>query len=229
MILKNIERLVANRLYKTGKCMIHVGKCGGSSVKGAMQHAGIADQYTIAHTYPVAYSKDIDYYIQLRHPIKRLISAYNWRHTRLLVDGDQHGKFHGELEALKLYPSLEELACDLYDGDHKNIRVHNAFNKIRHVKEGIHHHLKRIIRHDDFSTQIQGVFHQENLDEDVRHILGVEIVKKRNVNNRAVVTTELSTKAYDNLKKFAENDLKTIKKLYDHKLISDKMYDYYIT
>lgn len=229
MKLPFVEGALAKLLYPTGNCMVHVGKCGGSTIKYVLRGNGKEDDYTIAHTFPIFFSKNINYYLQLRHPIERLISAYNWRHTRLIIDGDQRKDDYGEYDTLKAYENLDEIARALYTNGQENKRVVKQLNRVRHVRKGIHFHINNLVKYDQARDAIKGVFCQETLSDDVMRILGHEIEIHRNVNSRAVLPKDISAEARQNLMRYAAKEYETLKTLYDWGLLPEKQYEYYLT
>ncbi len=61
----------------TQTSLIHIGKCGGGSLKAALQKAGIAGRYRIFHVSQPVFRKNMRYIILARNPLERAISAFN--------------------------------------------------------------------------------------------------------------------------------------------------------
>lgn len=57
------------------------------------------------------------YVIVLRNPIKRFISAFNWRYKLVIDDKTQTNRFIGEKEILEHYNCVNNLAEKIKDFD----------------------------------------------------------------------------------------------------------------
>lgn len=128
---------------------VHVGKCGGTSVKKAWRTAGV--EIHEVHIEPVKENAHARYIILLRDPIAREVSAFNWR-VNLVVSARrplislpwvrwnwrwQRFQFDREYEILKRYGDINTLAEALYDGDTPNEEAVEDFRCIHHLKESI--------------------------------------------------------------------------------------------
>jgi hypothetical protein len=58
--------------------VIHIGKCGGSTVVTELRSNNI--NFENIHVRNVKYEVNKTYVIIIRNPIQRFISAFNWRH-----------------------------------------------------------------------------------------------------------------------------------------------------
>ncbi|MEM8844627.1 MAG: hypothetical protein AAGB35_06235, partial [Pseudomonadota bacterium] len=95
--------------------LIHIGKCGGKSVKNGTKNAEKNFVNHKVHLKKPVYRKDLKYIIIARGPIDRLNSAFKWRYKLVVTDGTQKDKYKGEYEILKKYKTLNNIAEALYD------------------------------------------------------------------------------------------------------------------
>ena len=74
--------------------LIHIGKCGGSTVCHELNDKNI--KYQHAHMIEVKYEKNKNYIIVIRNPIGRFISAFNWRYKLVCDSKEQENRFINE-------------------------------------------------------------------------------------------------------------------------------------
>lgn len=88
--------MVVNRKHPEGfatypECVetmpILIGKCGRGSVRAALKQSGAADRMFIVHVQRPVFRDDLKYIIVARNPLRRVISAFNWRYKRVVIDG----------------------------------------------------------------------------------------------------------------------------------------------
>ena len=76
--------------------VVHIGKCGGSTVCDAIKKSRlIKEKYKsieIFHMRKPIYDENSDYLIIIRHPIERVISAFNWRYKLIIEEKKQFHK-----------------------------------------------------------------------------------------------------------------------------------------
>ena len=197
---------------------VHIGKCGGVSLYNAIQNSAIVkDVFKSVHKIHIQKPpilKNASYAIVVRNPIKRAISAFNWRYKLVVTDETQKYRFKGEHEILKKYGTLNALGEKLFIDGVLNYAVANEFQKIHHLKENISFYLKPLL--DEISsTQMFAVFANETLDEDIANILGVknDIYIHQNSNHVSDDKKFLSEKAYRNLKAYLADDYSYLSKL----------------
>ncbi len=120
------------------RALIHIGKCGGASLKETLREAGIADELQFIHIQPPVFRKDLRYIIVARNPLERSVSAFNWRYKLVVIDEIQRHRFPGEHEVLTQWGSLEALSEALYDDDNKpRPMVIKDLRTIHHIREDI--------------------------------------------------------------------------------------------
>ena len=197
---------------------IHIGKCGGVSLVNAIKKSSfVQNQFSSVHKIHVRKPpilKNASYAIVVRNPIKRAISAFNWRYKLVVTDKIQKNRFNGEYEILKKYGTLNSLCEQLYLDGKLNSVVSDEFQTIHHLKENISFYLKPLL--DKVSpSQLFAVFATETLDEDIANILNVknEVYIHQNSKKTSANKKYLSEKAYHNLKTYLADDYLYLSKL----------------
>ena len=207
--------------------LIHVGKCGGLSLRGAFDQVAKQLPVHVVHIKKPIYYPRVQYVIVARDPISRLISAFNWRYL-LVVEEErpwQRHKIKGEYEVLKKYKSLNGIAEELYDQyDNANLSVHREIRKIRHIREDIGFYLFDFVKRCP-PHQIVAVFMQETLDADVRTHLGINLPERKNDNSKSSRENALSQRAMRNLRRFFHDDYAALLKLYCDGKIAPQTYE----
>lgn len=202
------------RIPRKGTVLIHIGKCGGRSVRNGIQHAKQNTVDLEIHNRRPVYRKDIRYIIVARNPITRLDSAFRWRYRRLVTEGTRRERYPGERDILIKYESLNNLAEALYSQDGTlNTAVARETRKIHHIRENLSFYLSALLRkcHPD---QIVAVLMQENLDHDIHRVFGYENTLREHVNSSPQKDPELSGLAVQNLMRFFEKDYASLMTLY---------------
>ncbi len=201
----SIKRYISQ--WKHKNILIHVGKCGGSSLLRATE---LSDKVKITgrvHVAKPVFFKNQNYFIVARDPLTRCISAFNWRYKLVVIDGSQKSRFVGEYEILKKYGTLNDIAEKLYDNSGElNLAVIAEFETIHHLRESISFYLKDFLQVCSPSN-IKGVFMQETLNNDIEFHLGVPSseVTREKLNQRSEGNS-LSPLGKRCLVRFLEND-----------------------
>lgn len=200
---------------------IHIGKCGGESlweaIKSSTQLNTKFNRIVKTHIAKPPILKKAKYLIVVRNPIKRSLSAFNWRYKLVVNDADpiQRERFEGEYEILKKYKTLNALAERLYTADGSlDVGVANEFRTIHHLKEDISFYLTELLEQIS-PKQVYAVFFTETLDHDMTSFLGISSPKRVHENS-SVTSNEnkfLSEKALLNLRKFLVEDYAVLDKL----------------
>ena len=204
--------------------LIHIGKCGGSSLRKAILSSDVYKNIEIVHIKKPVYTHNVNYYIVARDPIKRAISAFNWRY-KLVVEEErekQKYRFENEYEILNKYKNLNNLCEKLYnDNGEPDQASIIEFETIHHLKERISFYLS------DFldvcpKDQIKGVLMQETLTQDLEKIFSIpSAVMGSEKQNKVPSKSFLSPKAHRNLVRFLEADYLCLIKLYDYGFIQN--------
>jgi len=193
--------------------LIHIGKCGGSTVSTILKNNNINFQLT--HIEKANFDMNEKYVIVIRNPIKRFISSFNWRHKLVVQDKTQENRFKGEKEILQYYKTANHLAENIFDFDINKTYIH-------HIKEDIHFYLGNFLTKCK-KENILGIITTENMNHDIKHLFGIDntlYINKNSKNN-----TILSQLGYDNLTKYLEKDFECIHKLYSLGCLSKEQYD----
>ncbi len=216
----NIENY--NRQHGHKNVLIHVGKCGGSTLRGAIKHSKKVKITGVMHIRKPFATKQ-NFYIVLRDPISRCISAFNWRYKLVVEDRKQHDRFDGEHEILSKYKTLNALAEKLYDDTGKlDKEIASDFERIHHLHERISFYLEDFLKEVN-ERRIKGVFMQETLNDDIQEILGVapeEINTSKQHKTNSGLT--LTTAGKRNLVRYIQSDYQCILKLYQYGHIKEE-------
>lgn len=194
--------------------LVHIGKCGGSTVREALKQ-GPQRADVITHIRQPPIGAGYCYYITLRSPLARAVSAFNWRCKLVLEEASQRRRFPGEAEILAHYGSIDALARALYFEDGSaNALAQGNFRSIHHLGEGIAFYLQALLAAVQ-PGQIAGVLMQETLAEDLRRLFGIESRLRLNDNSRAKdpARPPLSPAGEANLRRFLQDDYACIRTL----------------
>lgn len=215
--LTNFERV--NRLDPGTTVLIHIGKCGGTTLKKAMRATEWKGAFVGVHVRRPPVRRDLKYYILVRNPVRRAMSAFSWRYRLVVEEDGQRGRFPGEYEALKKYGTLNALAESLYAADGaENRSACGDVRRIHHLREDINFYLGDLLTFVD-PQQIVDVLTQETLDEDILRIFNYEnrLREKHNAAQPADAAPEkgvLSDIAERNLRYFFRRDYDCLMRLY---------------
>lgn len=91
--------------------IIHVGKCGGSTVCDELCSKNI--KFSTIHIEEAVYEPNKNYVIVIRNPIKRFISALNWRKYLVCDSKIQENRFMNEKNILNQYKNIDDLCNNL--------------------------------------------------------------------------------------------------------------------
>ena len=197
---------------------VHIGKCGGASLWRAINESTVLkDRFARigkVHIVRPPFLNNANYLIVVRNPIKRALSAFNWRYKLVVEDAEQKDRFPGEYDVLNKYTSLNALAESLYEGEVLNEAAAKDFRMIHHLREDIAFYIGSLVNKVR-KDQIFGVLATETLDDDISRILGVPKVEKVHENSSQMKSEKmhLSETAYNNLRLFLKDDYTAIEKL----------------
>ncbi|NVK13356.1 MAG: hypothetical protein HWE35_04180 [Rhodobacteraceae bacterium] len=198
--------------------LVHIGKCGGSTLRQELQNRG--KDIRIAHIRQPPLGPQFRYYITLRSPLRRALSAFNWRRKLVLEEASQPDRFPGEAQILAHYGSLDALARALYFEDGTdNALAQGNFRSIHHLGEGIAFYLEPLLAAVQ-PDQIAGVLMQETLDADLQRLFGIQSSLRLNDNSQAAAGRPgLSAQGEANLRRYLAPDYACIRTLGAWRLI----------
>ena len=200
--------------------LIHIGKCGGTTVKDALISNGV--DFIENHITPVIFQEHQKYIIVIRNPIRRFISAFNWRIKLVNEDEFQAQRFTGEKAFLNHYKSVNNLAEAIYNQEGQ--LVINFSEKgpyVHHIVENIHFYLGNFLDHCS-TNNITAVLTTEHLKDDMKKNFDLDISDHLRKNEQV---TYLSNLALDNLVRFLEKDFDCIERLNDMGLLTLPQYE----
>lgn len=199
--------------------VIHIGKCGGSTVKKELQNRKII--FEAEHFTPVEFQEDKRYVIVIRNPISRFVSAFNWRTHILRTRGRTLKKYKDEFKQIKRYGTANRLAESLYD-KHGNqlIDFSKPEHYISHLKEDINFHIGDFLKHCN-RENIVSVITTEMMRTDIKNAFGINLKLHLKKNTR---TNYLSKTAVKHIVRYSEKDFECIEKMNDLNLLSEIQY-----
>lgn len=215
--------------------IIHIGKCGGSTVSEELINNSCHPSYNNwHHICQVKYESDKQYIILLRNPIQRFISAFNFQKKR-------NGDSPEELIELNKYKDVNFLAENLYKNEILNVEIVKSINKKYNTRK-THLHIPSIdkISHpshlgmdinyylSDFlekcpKKEIIGIICTETMKEDLKELFNINLQK--HIHKTNISDKKISILAYKNLKKYLNNDYRCIDKLFKIGVIDEKKYN----
>jgi hypothetical protein len=211
---------------------VHVGKCGGSTVKKLLSLSPvIKNQYSSffeSHINGVVVDSSCDYLFCLRNPISRAFSAFEWRRKLILEDElpDQVRRFPGERKVLRKYLNLGAMARSLYRSDGRlDQAVARDFRAIHHLRESISFYCQPLLGVLT-PVNILGVVCQETLASDCNRVLGVDVSEVRERSNAAKrqIEQDLDAEAINNLRRFLVEDYQCVAALWSLGALNQKQF-----
>jgi hypothetical protein len=204
----------SSKLPAGSTVLVHIGKCGGRTLKNGLKNAVRNSDIHVVHINKPIYRSDLKYIIVARGPLSRLHSAFRWRYKLVVTDGTQRDRFKGEYDVLVKYGSLNSLAEALYSEDgRENTAAQQEIRKIHHIREDISFYLDDLLSKCN-PNQIVGVLMQENLDEDILRVFGYNNELREHMNSASAEDKALSEIGSSNLMTFFRKDYEALVKLY---------------
>lgn len=164
----------------SNKVLIHIGKCGGKTLHNKIKALGIG----LVHVAKPTYKPDTTYYILLRDPIDRIVSAFNYMYT-LIPDmkPERKKRFKEDHRVLLKYDSINNLAEQLYDDKGNLVKeVSKEAKAIRHIGMNISYYLTDFL--EKCPPEKIKVIMQESHDKDIKRHLNIDNVKRTNVTKK---------------------------------------------
>ena len=190
--------------------LIHIGKCGGSTVSTVLSNNKI--KYKLYHVESVTCNPTLKYVIVIRNPIERFISAFNWRYKLVVLDKTQEHRFKGEKEILEKYKTANNLAEHIFELD----------TYIHHIKEDIHFYLGEFLKKCK-KEHIQGVITTPYMNKDIEQVFGIT---NRFHEKKNKIPSMLSEQAYENITRYLHRDYECIDRLHELGCLSEQQYNY---
>ena len=201
--------------------VIHIGKCGGSTVCKELKNNNI--KYSEIHVANAKYQPDKTYVIVIRNPRDRFISAFNWRYHLVCHTKLQENRFINEKNILRKYRNIDYLCSDLK----KNPNIFNGTKTsghyVHHLKEDIHFYLKNFIDKCP-KKQILGVICTETLDNDMQRIFNINV--KIHAKKNKKYSNTISQASNEILMKYLKKDYFIIEKMYKYNWITEGQYKF---
>jgi len=159
--------------------LVHVGKCGGSSVV----HELLRREFRFEHVHMrrPAIGPDHRYVILVRDPVARFISAFNWRRHMLGADllpaalkenPLNRLKQQAEWSFLSSFQNVNECAEQwVAGGEHEVSAIGTMMGLVTHVPQGFSWYLDDLLDHVS-AVQLLGVIALEHFDDDFDHLFG---------------------------------------------------------
>lgn len=197
--------------------LIHIGKSGGSTVKVTLEDRFPELKIKWEHVTRPVFDPAETYYISLRNPFSRLISAFNWRYKLVVEDGDQRDRFVGEYDVLRAHGSFNHLAEALYDANGRdNPEAQAGARKIHHIGESISYYLDDFLDTAD-PGNIGGVIRLEHMGADMARLFEIHDFESRkdivHPNRKSHYDYSLSERGRRNTLRFFRNDFSALAKL----------------
>lgn len=196
--------------------LVHIGKCGGTTVHNLLMEKKI--KHRTIHIKKCRFNNNEQYIILLRNPIKRFISAFNWRYMLAVDQKRQRERFKGEKEVLEKYKTVNGLAEQIAAFDINESYIH-------HIKEDINYYLEDILK-ECKKENILAVMTTETLNKDLSDLFNIENKELKINQNSKQYDTTLSELGYENLKKYLVKDYECITKLYEMGVLSEEKYKF---
>jgi len=203
--------------------LIHIGKCGGSTVRDVLHKLRYKTKNV--HFHQPKFNINRKYIITLRNPIARFISAFNWRYHNVVVNKTPGNILKTEKVFFAKYKTVNELAEAIFtDKGELNINLSSPYNYVKHIHETIDFYLGNFLDICD-KTNIYGITLTETLNDDLKRLFGVtEEILTHKLKN-AEYSKYLSDLGRNNLKKWLYRDYQCIEKLFKMELITQEQYD----
>ncbi|MFW2541655.1 hypothetical protein ACN2XU_03355 [Primorskyibacter sp. 2E107] len=230
--------------------LVHIGKCGGTSIRRSFVEAGIDVHELHMRKAPLDASRR--YVVWVRDPIKRFISAFN--HSKSITQFDVSGMAPGsatlancpapmrietKIRTGHAYPAeyeflmaqfktANDLAEALYGPNLKRRVLAHLLMRMpdEHMNKGIGWHLHNGAWVEVYRDNIVAVGRVESFDADFQTMIadlhiGVDVPLKHTRMHKANLDPHLSDTAVANLKRFYRNtDYRTLETLKRHGFLS---------
>ena len=185
--------------------LVHVCKCGGSSVVAELRAGGFEFEHFHMRR-PLAVPGH-RYLVLVRDPVARFVSAFNWRYHLLgqdllpasrKEDPIARLRHRTEWEFLSQFENVNAFAERLVrSGEHEVSAMNTMMGLIGHVPQGFVWYLDGLLNRIE-PDQLVGVISTERLADDFQNVFGFRPTAERNRND-APRGTSLSVSGRANL------------------------------
>jgi len=201
--------------------LVHVGKCGGSSIVEELRARRFCfEHFHMRRPQPAA---DRRYVVLVRDPVARFVSAFNWR-SHLLEndllpparsqDPIARLRHRAEREFLAEFADVNAFAERLVrTGKHEVSAPATLMQLVGHVPQGFAWYLDDLLGGIE-PAQLAGVIATERLADDFEEVFGFRPVAERN-RHYASRGTELSPQGRANLAREFAAEYRTLGRLAD--------------
>ena len=200
--------------------LIHVGKCGGSTIRAELSRNGF--EFRCYHLERPIAQPDARYVVVVRDPVARFISAFNWRKSLYLsgrlppreADNDAVALRHRvEREFLFIYKNVNALAEQLGSERERGVSSTSLLmTLIGHVSQGFSWYLDELLSNIK-PNQIVAIVCCENLSNDCENCFGFRPTLKIN-QQQENASSWLSNNGRANLANEFLAEYATLNKLY---------------
>lgn len=221
-VLKRYQRdldVKISRVFNRTLYFVHIGKCGGTSLRTSISTSSRVRRSfrrirVIHFARPPRAGEKAKYLIAVRNPIRRSLSAFNYRKVKLAKGKPE--KISGELKSIARWKSFSQLAEALYAGGKRQAQARADWNRIHHLgDESISYYLEELLPSIS-KKEVFGVITVENFESDVQRVLGTLTPHYKNFASKSLhVESQLSELAVDNLLDFLKRDFDYLKQLFD--------------
>lgn len=207
---------------KTRLSFIHIGKCGGSTIR---RYLYSLDNVEVSHIYHIQslplyenLNNDKKFLISIRNPVDRLISAFYWRKYLVYKTKRRKNQFDGEYSFFNEYKTMNQVIdTDISILD--KIYVH-------HIHENINWYLKNFVQKAN-KDNIFGIICQHRLRKDLEEVFSTriaenEIKKLKLLDSSKIKKEPLTENQRTILKQYLHKDYECIEKLNGIKPIHPK-------
>jgi hypothetical protein len=179
---------------------IHIGKCGGVSVRLMLRQNSLSFKTTHTVRTDLIKVKNQEYLISVRNPIDRFCSAFYWRKIKMEKQGQ---RYRGEKDFLDSHENINSLIANLDE---------LRYNYIHHASEGFDWYLKDFIKIIT-PKNIKGILFLNSLQEDFDNIFNTQSIPLWL--NKVSTDYNLSDKERKILREYLEPDYLVLQDLFN--------------
>ncbi len=207
--------------------IIHIGKCGGGSLKKELRLKN--KEFEGCHCNKPIIKEKFKYIILIRDPINRFISAFNWKMFRCTTkEGYDFEDLKiqdniNEIEGYKYWKDINNFAENLYD---KNGNINDMALKLiensNHLHFDINYYLEEILPF--LNRNNCDIIRYEYYHDDINKVFNIESISSKSHVYTKPYNKYISDKGIQNLRKFLEKDYNCFHKLRGKNIINKEYY-----